>query len=416
MGEILLSELIEQTKESIRSFEHSQSTVYQYQVAWRALTDYFIEHDQVMFSKQLAEQYILESKAKLDAGAIKSWRYKLNRLTVQMLIEYFEYGHVTWKHHEDNSPTHLRQSAYILLHQDYLNCLEKESKGTRTIQSYGTVSRQFLEYLEQRGVKDISEVQLKDVSLFIPFISKQYQPTSMRTVLSALRCFLRFVETKNLTAFCLSRAIPSSSGRKTVVVPTITSEEEQKLLDSEDRTTSSGKRNYAMFLLALRTGLRSIDIINLKLGDIQWKSNTIEIVQAKTGTPLVLPLLTDVGNAIADYILNGRPDSQLPYLFLRTQAPYRKLSGHSACYWISCKMMKAAGIRQGKGDRKGFHCLRHSLAARLLSEETPLPIISSILGHRDKDSTKVYLSTDLEHLRACALSLAGIEVTREELL
>src|ERR1035437_7694185 len=340
MGEISLSELIEQTKESIRSFEHSQSTVYQYQVAWKALTDYFNEHDQVMFSKQLAEQYILESKAKLDAGAIKKWRYKLNRLTVLMLIEYFEYGHVTWKYHEDNRSTRLHQSAYILLHQDYLDCLGKEGKGTATIQTYETVSRQFLEYLEQRGVKGISEVQLKDASLFIPFISKQYQPTSMRTVLSALRCFLRFVETKNLTAFCLSRAIPSSSGRKTVIIPTITSEEEHKLLDVEDRTTASGKRNYAMFLLALRTGLRSIDIINLKLGDIQWKSNTIEIVQAKTGTPLILPLLTDVGNAIADYILNGRPDSQLPSLFLRTQAPYRKLSGHSACYGISQKIMK----------------------------------------------------------------------------
>ena len=79
-------------------------------------------------------------------------------------------------------------------------------------------------------------------------------------------------------------------------------------------------------------------------------------------------------------------------------------------------MMKAAGIRQDIHDRKGFHCLRHSMAARLLSEETPLPVISSILGHRNKDSTKVYLSTDLAHLRACALSLQGIEVSREELL
>jgi site-specific recombinase XerD len=416
MGEILLSELIGQTKESIRSFEHSQSTMYQYQMAWEALNDYFIENDQVMFSKQLAEQYVLESKAKLEAGAIKKWRYKLNRLTVLMLIECYQDGHVTWKYHEDDHPTHLLQLAYTLLHKDYLNCLEEEGKATSTIQTHETISRQFLEYLEQRGVKNISEVQLNDVSLFIPFISKQYQPTSMRTVLSALRSFLRFVETKNFTPFCLCRAIPGSSGKKTVVVPTITSEEEQKLLVSVDRTTPSGKRNYAMFLLALRTGLRSIDIINLKLGDIQWKSNTIEIVQAKTGTPLILPLLTDVGNAIADYILNGRPNSQQSYLFLRTQAPYRKLSGHANCYAVSRKVMKEAGIRQGKGDRKGFHCLRHSIAARLLSEETPLPIISSILGHRDKDSTKIYLSTDLVHLCACALSLTGIEVTREELL
>lgn len=416
MGEISLSELIEQTMESIHSFEHSQSTVYQYQMAWGALTDYFIENDQIMFSQQLAEQFVLESKTKLDTGAIKKWRYKLNRLTVLLLIECYEYGHVTWKHHKDDNSTRLIKSAYILLHSYYLNCLEKERKGAGTIKTYAIVSRQFLKYLEQMGGKDISEVQLSDVSLFIPFISKQYQPTSMRTVLSALRSFLRFVENKNLTAFYLSRAIPGSFGRKTVVVPTITSEDEQKLLDSEDRMTPLGKRNYAMFLLALRTGLRSIDIVNLKLGDIQWKSNTIEIIQTKTGVPLILPLLTDVGNAIVDYILNGRPDSQQPYLFLRTQAPYRKLSGHSNCYGISCKMMKEAGIRQGIGDRKGFHCLRHSIAAHLLSEETPLPIISSILGHRDKDSTKIYLSTDLGHLRACALNLAGIEVSKEELL
>jgi len=91
MGEISLSELIEQTKESIRSFEYNRSTINRYQIAWRALTDYFIEHDQVVFSKQLAEQFVLESKTKLDTRAIKKWRYKLNRLTVLMLIDCYEY-------------------------------------------------------------------------------------------------------------------------------------------------------------------------------------------------------------------------------------------------------------------------------------------------------------------------------------
>jgi len=170
-----------------------------------------------------------------------------------------------------------------------------------------------------------------------------------------------------------------------------------------------------MLLLALRTGLRSIDIVNLKLSDIHWKNNTIEIVQEKTGIPLILPLLAEVGNAIADYILYGRPPSELPYIFLRSLAPHRKLAGRASCYGISCKLMKAAGIRQTNNDRKGFHILRHSLAAKLLSKETPLPIISSILGHRDKDSTMIYLSTDLVHLRTCALGLFGIETAREEL-
>jgi len=415
MGEILLSELIERTKDSIHSLEHSQSTLYQYQMAWGELSEYFSKHHQALFSKQLAEQYVLESKAKLDASVIREWRYKLDRRTVRMLVEVHEQGHFTWSQQPYHPAAHLHQSAFILLHQDYLNGLEQEGKGAGTLNTYRIVSRQFLEYLEGRKIKDLAKVQGNDVSLFIPHISKLYQPSSMRTVLSALRSFLGFMESRNRTEFCLSHAVPSGCGRITKVLPIITPEEEQKLLLSADPTTPLGKRNYAMLLLALRTGLRSIDIANLKLGDIQWKSNTIQIVQEKTGQPLALPLLTDVGNAIADYILNGRPDSQQPYIFLRSQAPHRRLSGRSACYGISCKIMKAAGIRQGKDERRGFHCFRHYVAARLLSVETPLPIISSILGHRNKDSTKIYLSTDLAHLQACALDLTGIEVTKEEL-
>jgi integrase len=270
--------------------------------------------------------------------------------------------------------------------------------------------------MEQMGIRDITEVRVNEASSFIPYISRQYQPTSMRTVLSALRSFLQFVESRNLTGSHLRSVIPGSFGRKVSIVAPITREEEQKLLESTHRTTAMGKRNYAMLLLALRTGLRSIDIINMKLGDVHWKNNTIEIIQKKTGASLILPLLRDVGNAIADYILHGRPDSGLPYIFLRGQAPYRKMSGHSSCYGISKRLMKKAGIRQGEGEVNGFHCFRHSVAARLLAEETPLLIISSILGHRNKESTKIYLSTDLEHLRTCALSLMGIEVTREELL
>jgi site-specific recombinase XerD len=413
MGEQLLSELIEQTQAAVRSFEYSRSTVYQYQMAWRELTVYFNENQQVIFSKSLTQRYVLELKAKLDAGTIKLWRYTFFRLVVRQLIEVSEQGHLTWNCQKKTLITQLHQSTYLLLLKAYLNHLQKEGKSAYTIEYYESISRQFLNYLEQRNIQAITEIQLDDIRLFIPFISKQYHPTSMRTVLTVLRSFLGFVESKELTSISLSRAIPSSFGRKTAIILTITGEEEQKLLSAVDRTTPLGKRNYAMLLLALRTGMRSVDIIHLKLTDIHWRSNTLEIVQEKTGTALVLPLLTDVGNAIVDYLLNGRPDSQQPTLFLRTRAPHQNLSGGSVCYEISCQIMKAAGIRQGKTERKGFHCLRHTLAARLLAAETPLPVISSILGHRNKESTKIYLSTDLAHLRACALSLNGIEIKME---
>ena len=117
MDAILLSELIEQTKDSIRSFEHSQSTFYQYLMGWNELSGYFIEHHQVLFSKPLAEQYLLELKAKWKTGSIKAWRYKLYRLTVLMLIECDETGRVTWKKHKDDPPMRLHQPAYLLLHR-----------------------------------------------------------------------------------------------------------------------------------------------------------------------------------------------------------------------------------------------------------------------------------------------------------
>jgi integrase len=117
-------------------------------------------------------------------------------------------------------------------------------------------------------------------------------------------------------------------------------------------------------------------------------------------------------------MLNARPQSSEPYVFLRNQIPYRKLAGSSACYSISCSVMKDAGIRQSEKEsqRKGFHIFRHSLAARMLSQEVPLSVISSTLGHASMSSSKVYLQTDAEHLKACALSLKGIEVAREDLL
>ena len=415
MKDILLSELIEQTKAATRSFEHSQSTIYQYELAWRAFAGFFQANQQILFSAPLARQYLLELQAKHDAGTIKKWRFKLYRLTTRLLIEFYEQGYLTWGYQKHALTTQIHQQNCILLQKDYLNSLKKRGIGARTIQYYETVSRQFLTFLEQQKTIAIAEVRGEDIHLFILSISKRHQPTSMRTALSALRSFCRFVEGQNLTATCLSSAIPSGRGRKTAIIPTITATEEQKLLDAVDCSAPLGKRNYAMLLLALRTGLRSVDIVNLKLENIHWHRNTIEVLQEKTNTPLVLPLLTDVGNAIADYILNGRPESQNPYLFLRTQAPFTNLSGRSVCYGISAKIMKDAGVRQGHADRKGFHCLRHSLAARLLPEETPLPVISSILGHRNKDSTKAYLSTNLEHLRVCALSLNGIEVSREAL-
>lgn len=414
MKEILLTELITQAKEAIKPIQHSASTVYQYGLAWDELTHFFESNGQSYFSEELANRFVLESKDNLDKGLIKNWRYKLRRLSVLILLEVLETGSYSWKFHfaDANSPLSLEMKQ---LQADYVEELIRSGKGNGTRRCYETLSRQFLKYVHLELNKNISDLRLDDVRSFIPYIARSYQSTSMRTVLSALRSFLKYLYKESATKEKLVLAVPSSGSRRTAVVPTITQEEEDRLLQSIDRSTCIGKRNYAMVLLAMRTGLRSIDITNLGISSIDWRNKTIAIVQQKNGRPLMLPILTDIGNALSDYILNARPQSSLPYVFLRYQAPYTKLS-RSNCYAISCSIMKKANIWQSGHHRKGFHIFRHTVAARMLSKEISLPVISNTLGHGSISSSKVYLSTDEKHLKACALTFQGIEVTKEELL
>ncbi len=414
MKKILLTKLVTQANEAIKPIQHSKSTVYQYGLAWDELILFFESNRQIYFSKELANRFVEEAKDELDQGMIKEWRYKLRRLSVQILFEVYETGSYSWKLHYPD-PNGGLSDEMKLLHHDYAESLIRSGKGNGTRRCYETLARQFLKYVQSEINQSIYGLQLIYVGRFIPYIAQSYQSASMRTVLSALRSFLRFLYKEGLTKENLVLAVPSSSSRRTTVVQTITEDEESRLLQSIDRTSSLGKRNYAMMLLAMRTGLRSIDITNLKLSSIDWWSKTIIIVQQKNGKALTLPLLPDVGNGLADYILNGRPRSSLPYIFLRSQSPHTKLS-RSSCYAVSCSIMKEVGIRQSDSQRKGFHVFRHTVAARMLSQEISLPVISNTLGHGSMNSSKVYLSTDGEHLKACALTLQGIEVTKEELL
>ena len=128
MGELLLSELIDQTKDSIRSFEHSPSTVYQYEIAWKALADYFIENHQAVFSKQLAQKYVVELRRKYEAGTIPKWRYKLYRLTVHRLIEFSEQGCLTWNYQKHTPSTQLHQVTYMAVQKEYLDDLKKRGE------------------------------------------------------------------------------------------------------------------------------------------------------------------------------------------------------------------------------------------------------------------------------------------------
>ena len=164
-----------------------------------------------------------------------------------------------------------------------------------------------------------------------------------------------------------------------------------------------GIRDYAIILLIARLGLRSSDVANLRFSNIDWESDRIRLTQVKTGNPLELPLLSDVGEAIINYLKNARPKTESDHVFIRVQPPYTEFRSGAVGALVQEHLLRS-GIHL-EGRKTGSHALRHSLASRLLEHEIPLPVISEILGHVNTQTTMTYLRIDINELKKCALEV-----------
>lgn len=180
--------------------------------------------------------------------------------------------------------------------------------------------------------------------------------------------------------------------------PTVWGPDEiKKITDSADRVSPSGKRSYAMVMLASRLGLRIGDIRNLKLRDIDWNKKQISIIQHKTGKALVLPLPEDVGWAVIDYLRNGRPVTDSENVFVRHRPPYDAFTINSTLNHIFSAVMSRAGLPAEKSKNVGWHTFRRSLATSLLQNNVEMNVISEILGHSDPDvAGRYYVQLDKE--------------------
>ncbi|MEG1592231.1 site-specific integrase [Chryseobacterium sp.] len=186
-----------------------------------------------------------------------------------------------------------------------------------------------------------------------------------------------------------------------------TSDEILRLEQNVNRTIPKGKRDYAMILLATRLGLRSSDIRYLQFSNIDWKNNIIRLEQFKTKVPIELPLLVDIGEALIDYIKNGRPKVKSKDIFLRANGPYTTLT--SAAFYNSIReYLKRTNIDYGN-RKHGSHALRHSLATNLLKNRVPISIISDTLGHSNTSVTMNYLHISVENLLECSLDVPMVD-------
>lgn len=227
---------------------------------------------------------------------------------------------------------------------------------------------------------------------------------SMATTLPILRSQLAFFHTTGLISKNLSGIVMGCFVQRCSVAAYLSEKDQVKLVA---QLAKESKRTKAVILLAMHLGLRDCDICNLTFQVIDWQDDRIRLIQKKTGEPLVLPLLPDVGNALMDYILNERPKrtDNYPYIFLRRQAPHQKLT---SVYPICSRLLRCLGIKPVNGTATGVHLFRYSIAHKLLAAKVPHQVITDALGHTSKESDKPYLSMDESMLRMCALDLSDI--------
>lgn len=193
-------------------------------------------------------------------------------------------------------------------------------------------------------------------------------------------------------------------------IPSVyTPQEIEAIINAIDRTTSRGKRDYAIILLGARYGLRDSDIRGLRFCNLDWENNRLCFAQQKTGKRVTLPLSEEVGMAIIDYIQHSRPKVDLPFVFLSFKTPYNPLARGTIANSIT-EWMHNAGVDFAT-RRHGSHALRHSLATNLLSNEVALPVISETLGHSNSQVTTAYFRVSIDLLRQCALDVPFIPTT-----
>lgn len=299
----------------------------------------------------------------------------------------------------------LHNGLFIKVIDDFKQyCIDKQYAPV-TINHYTKQSVQFLDYADSQKISSLSKIDLMLINNYIKTLAG-YTYKTVEQQLCSLRAFFKYLHLNRLNETDYSLKIPMIQSRKQTRIPSVWSASDlQKLIAAIDRGNPMGKRDYAIILLACRLGLRSSDIKKLTFDNFHWENKQLVFIQSKTRTVLSLPLIHDVGWAVIDYIKYGRPHCESPYVFIRHMAPFLPFTEDDHLNQMIMKYMRIAHLPISSNKRCGMHSLRHTLASVLLENDTPLPVISDILGHIATESTAVYLKIDINKLKECPLDI-----------
>ena len=288
--------------------------------------------------------------------------------------------------------------------QQYL--IQQRALAPSTVRYYLDTVRRFLHTRFGSQPLRLEALNPQDITDFMLQQTRRYSPGHAKLLATALRSFFRFLLQRGAIATDLACAVPTVPNWRLSSLPRfMTAEDVDCLLQSCDRGTPKGQRDYAILLLLARLGLRAGEVAALTLDDLDWEAGEL-LIRGKGARQDRLPLPHEVGEALAVYLRQGRPPSATRQVFICMRAPRRGFSDGQAVGTIVRRTLVQAGLNPAF---KGAHLLRHSLATELLQNGASLTEIGELLRHQDMETTRIYAKVDQGALRALALPWPGGE-------
>lgn len=396
-----LTFLITKTLMEVGKAGLTESTIGQYKKALKDFNEHASQNGVFNYSRSFCNGYLSQNETDHGNGEIKTWVRKLRRRSLMCLLYVAEHGDFSWRRFtrfEDSLPVDMQEIERVYLHE-----LEARNLEPKTIDLHRYVTHEMLIMFQKEQTQHLRTLDTAEITHMLGTFSQKCNTNSMNTIVPIIRVVLAFLYLRGYVEKDFGPSIMTPRCTRKRAKGFISLKDEKRLIRE---IASLNKRDKAILLLALETGLRESDILGMRFSQLDWKKNTITVSQKKTGELLVLPLLADVGNSLAAYILEERPKHPEAgfegYVFLRRQAPYRKVS---SVYGMVRKLLESTKISPVNTHKAGgIHLFRHSLVYKLLKEHVPEYTITQVLGHVSRESDKPYLSLDDTMLKECAMA------------
>ena len=411
LRQIKVANLCAELEDKLVTLQYSEDSMRRYRKVFREFMEYAGDCD---YSQSKGTDFLLWKFNQLG-GFVTSGEHSKNEMyyfrVIRSLAEYYNFG--TLFRRNDYHGEIVWPLPFKEVTENFLRYEVEYGCSLSQYQRCKGIIKDLILFLDSAGIHDLNGITPHLMTRFTETMVG-LAPLTIAERLSALRQYFKYAYLHEYTSKPLEVFLPHPPQRSRTKLPAVWSEEQiERLINSVDITTPIGKRDYAILLLAARLGLRIGDILSLKLTDIDWEKKIITIIQNKTREPLSLPLPSDVGWAIIDYLRNGRPITDYPNIFVTHNAPYKGSPFKSTLQNNFNKVLKRADIPIDKKKHYGWHSLRHSLATNLLQTDVEISIISDILGHSDVHAAKNYLRVNMDGLRKCALEVEVMDYVKE---